>query len=254
MSQTLIIGGAMLFGLVVGSFCNVCIYRLPRAESVVLPGSRCPKCQIPIRPMDNIPLVSYLLLCGRCRSCNAPIAWRYPVVELLTGLLFAFAIARLGLNWWSVVVLAFLGALVVVTFIDLEHQIVPDVITLPGIGLGLALSLVSGDPPFLQALLGAVIGGGIFYLVAVASRGGMGGGDIKLTAMIGAFLGWRLVLLTIFLGTLIGSGVAVTLLLLGRKGRKDLIPFGPFLALGATIAVFWGEDLIRWYWRFFGVV
>ncbi len=256
---------SFLFGLIVGSFCNVCIHRIPREESIVTPGSRCPDCRTPIKPVDNIPLLSFLLLRGQCRSCGHRISWQYPVVELLTGSLFALTLFRFGLTWHTGIVLTFVAALVIVTFIDLEHQIVPDVITLPGITIGLAWSAgtallstrgqpvtVGFSPPApLEALLGTLLGGGILYLVAVLSRGGMGGGDIKLTAMVGALLGWREVLLTIFLGTLTGSVVALLLLASGRKGRKDPMPFGPFLALGAVLALFWGEELIAWYLRLF---
>lgn len=238
-----------LFGLVVGSFCNVCIHRIPRGESIVTPRSHCPHCHLLVRAVDNIPLVSFLLLRGQCRSCGHRISWHYPVVEFLTGLLFLLAFFRFGVTWRTGLLLTFLAALVIVTFIDLEHQIVPDVITLPGIGIGLAASLLFRDPIFWNALLGALIGGGIFYLVAVLSQGGMGGGDIKLTAMIGAFLGWKQVLLTIFVGTLAGSVIAIFLLATGKKGRKDPMPFGPFLALGAVLVLFWGQEILAWYWH-----
>lgn len=245
----LLIAFGCLFGLTVGSFCNVCIHRIPRRESIVTPRSHCPHCQALVRAVDNIPLVSFLLLQGQCRSCGHRISWQYPVVEFLTGLLFALAIFRFGVTWRTGLLLVFLAALVIVTFIDFEHQIVPDVITLPGIVIGLGASLLFRNPPLWNALLGVLIGGGIFYLVAVLSQGGMGGGDIKLTAMIGAFLGWKQVLLTIFLGTLAGSVVAILLLASGRKGRKDPMPFGPFLALAAILVLFWGEEILTWYWH-----
>lgn len=263
MSNPILVAFSFLLGLVVGSFCNVCIYRIPEGESIVIPGSRCPNCRTAIKAYDNIPVLSFLVLKGQCRSCGHRISWQYPVVELVTGSLFVLTIFRFGLTWHTGVLWAFVGALVIVTFIDLEHQIVPDVITLPGIAIGLAWSVltallsigghrpvVSFFPPTpLDALLGTVVGGGILYLVAVLSRGGMGGGDIKLTAMIGAFLGWREVLLTIFLGTLMGSVIALLLLASGKKGRKDPMPFGPFLALGAVLALFWGAELIAAYFR-----
>ncbi|MFQ5881427.1 MAG: prepilin peptidase [Candidatus Methylomirabilales bacterium] len=261
MNNPLGITFSFLLGLVVGSFCNVCIHRIPREESIVIPGSRCPHCRTAIKASDNIPLLSFLLLKAQCRSCGYRISWQYPVVELFTGSLFALTFFRFGLTWHTGILFAFVAALVIVTFIDLEHQIVPDVITLPGITIGLAWSSITAffsisgqrttvnfSPPApLEALLGTLLGGGILYLVAILSRGGMGGGDIKLTAMIGALLGWRLVLLTIFLGTLTGSLIALLLLASGRKGRKDPMPFGPFLALGAVLALFWGEELIAWY-------
>ncbi|MFQ5848823.1 MAG: prepilin peptidase [Candidatus Methylomirabilales bacterium] len=263
MSDPFAVASSFVLGLVIGSFCNVCIHRIPEGESIVIPGSRCPNCRTAIRAYDNIPLLSFLLLKGQCRSCGHRISWQYPVVELLTGILFAVTVVRFGLTWHTAILWAFVAALVIVTFIDLEHQIVPDVITLPGITIGLIWSvltalLVIGGPPTpvsfsppapLEALLGTVVGGGILYLVAVLSRGGMGGGDIKLTAMVGALLGWQEVLLTIFLGTLTGSVIALLLLASGRKGRKDPMPFGPFLALGAILALFWGDELIAGYFR-----
>ncbi|MBI3988522.1 MAG: prepilin peptidase, partial [candidate division NC10 bacterium] len=202
--------GTFLFGLTVGSFLNVCIYRLPRGESLVLPRSRCPTCGGPIKAWDNIPLISFLLLRGRCRACGARIAWRYPMVELLTGLLFLLTVARFGLGPSTPFLLFFLSALVVVTFIDLEHQIIPHVITLPAIPLGLLMSLLFRSPPFAEAVVGAMAGAGFLYLVAVYGevllrKESMGGGDLNLVAAIGAFLGWKKMLLTIFLGAVFGS-------------------------------------------------
>ncbi len=263
MSNPIVVAFSFLLGLVVGSFCNVCIHRIPEGESIVIPGSRCPNCRTAIKAYDNIPVLSFLFLKGQCRSCGHRISWQYPIVEILTGSLFALTIFRFGLTWHTGVLWAFVAALVVVTLIDLEHQIVPDIITLPGIAIGLAWSVLTAllsiggyrgvvsfsAPAPLEAILGTVVGGGILYLVAVVSRGGMGGGDIKLTAMIGAFLGWRAVLLTIFLGTLTGSVIALLLLASGKKGRKDPMPFGPFLALGAVLALFWGGELIAAYFR-----
>lgn len=263
MSNPFLVTSSFLLGLVVGSFCNVCIHRLPQGESIVIPRSRCPNCRTSIKAHDNIPVLSFLLLRRQCRSCGHRISWQYPVVELLTGSLFALTIFRFGLSWHTGILWAFVAALVIVTFIDLEHQIVPDVITLPGIAVGLTWSILAAllltndhgaplsfSPPTpLDALLGMLVGGGILYLVAVLSRGGMGGGDIKLTAMVGALLGWRAALLTIFLGTLSGSVIALVLLASGKKSRKDPMPFGPFLALGAVLALFWGEELIAGYLR-----
>lgn len=238
-------------GAMVGSFLNVCIHRLPRQESLVAPRSHCPGCGTAVASYDNIPIVSFFLLRGRCRRCRQRISWRYPLVEALTAALFLLAAGRYGLGPRGILLMLFLAGLVVIAFIDLQHQIVPDRISLPGIGVGLVASLLWPPPSVLQALLGVLAGGGIFFLVATASRGGMGGGDIKLGAMIGAFLGWRLAIVTMFLGILLGSVVAIALLILRLKGRKDPIPFGPFLALGAVIALFWGQDVLAWYWGLF---
>ena len=243
---------AFVFGVVCGSFLNVCIHRLPKDESIVFPGSRCPACQAPIRPWDNIPLVSYAILRGRCRGCQHPISWRYPLVEGLTGILFALTVTQYGVSLQAAFLAAFLGGLVVVSFIDLDHQIIPNVITLPGIPLGLLGGLVAGEPPILDRLIGALAGAGFLYLVllyggALYGQDAMGEGDLNLIAMVGAFLGWRAVVVTILLACLIGSVVGLGLIGFRRLGRRQHIPFGPFLSLGAVIALFWGQPLIAWY-------
>jgi leader peptidase (prepilin peptidase)/N-methyltransferase len=243
---------AFLFGSVIGSFLNVCIYRLPKEESIVTPRSRCPACQTAIRPIDNIPLVSYLLLRGHCRACGVRIAWRYPLVEALTGGLFAVTVARFGLGLDTAILLAFLAALIVVSFIDLDHQIIPNAVTLPGIPLGLLAGLLVGNPPVLDRLIGTLAGAGFLYLVLyyggiLYGQEAMGEGDLNLIAMVGAFLGWRGVVITILAGCLLGAAVGVGLIVLRRLSRRQHIPFGPFLALGAVVALFWGNQLIDWY-------
>jgi leader peptidase (prepilin peptidase)/N-methyltransferase len=258
---------ALVFGLVIGSFLNVVIARVPEGKSVWGPRSACPGCETPIRWLDNIPLLSFAALRGRCRQCGMTIAWRYPLVEAATGAAFTVAYLRLGATPDFVAAAILLAMLIAITGIDLAHQIIPDVISLPGIVIGFAANLflgriaaadrwcsaaVAGAPPacapaWLDSLIGLVVGGGIFFIIIVASRGGMGGGDMKLGAMLGAFLGWKLGLLAVLLGVLTGGGVAVCLLLLGRKGRKEAIPFGPFLALGGAIALLWGDKILGWY-------
>ncbi len=235
-------------GAIVGSFLNVCIHRLPRRESVVTPASRCPRCATPIRWYDNIPLVSFLVLRGRCRACKAAISWRYPLVEATTVLLFLLAWTRFGLTLEGARAAILASALLVVALIDLDHRIIPDRVTLPGIVMGL---LMAGflPPRIVSSAVGTLLGGGLFYLIALASRGGMGGGDIKLAAMLGAFLGWQAGLLAIFLGVLAGGMVGTALLLLRLRGRKDAIPFGPFLALGGIVALFGGEAILAWYFH-----
>ncbi len=236
-----------LFGLVIGSFLNVVIARLPEGRSVWRPRSACPGCATPIAWYDNIPIFSFALLRGRCRACGMAIPWRYPIVEAVTGAAFALSYVLLGPTPDLVVAAALLAALIAITAIDLSHQIIPDVITLPGIPAGVAATLATGRVTWLESLLGIVVGGGIFLIIILASRGGMGGGDMKLGAMLGAFLGWKLGLLAVLLGVLTGGVVAVCLLILGRKGRKEAIPFGPFLALGGAITFLWGEPLLGWY-------
>lgn len=248
---------AFLFGAVVGSFLNVCIHRLPKEESIVVPRSRCPACQSPIRAVDNLPLLSFLLLRGRCRACGHPISWRYPLVEALTALLFVLTVSRFGVTLKSAFLLTFLCGLVVVSFIDLDHQIIPNVITLPGIPLGLLAGLWLREPPLLDRLVGTLVGAGFLYLVlfyggVFYGQEAMGEGDLNLIALIGAFLGWRGVIVTIVVGCLVGSAVGLALIALGRIGRRQHIPFGPFLSVGAIVALFWGEALIGRYlglWR-----
>ncbi|HXJ84231.1 MAG TPA: prepilin peptidase [Candidatus Methylomirabilis sp.] len=236
-----------IFGLVIGSFLNVVIARLPEGRSVWRPRSACLGCGTPIDWYDNIPIVSFVVLGGRCRACGMAISRRYPIVEAATGLLFALAFLVLGPTPEFAVVAVLLAALVAITAIDLSHQIIPDVITLPGIVAGVVASLAIGRVTWLESLIGIAAGGGLFLVIILASGGGMGGGDMKLGAMLGAFLGWKLGLLAILLGVLSGGVVAICLLLLRRKGRKEAIPFGPFLALGGAVTSLWGEALLRWY-------
>lgn len=242
---------ATLFGLVIGSFLNVVIHRLPRGESIVRPASRCPGCGRPIRAPDNIPVLSWLLLRGRCRSCGMRISAVYPAVELLTAALFVLYLRRFGPTWGLIPQLALASAMIAVVFIDLEHWIIPDAITLPGMGAGLLATPLL--PHTLQEGVIGLVGGGLFfYLVAeisfrILKREGIGGGDIKLAAMMGAFLGWRLLTVAIFLALLTGSAVGLALMAAGKRGRKDAIPFGPFLASGTVLAGLWGERLIGWY-------
>lgn len=247
---------SVVVGLVVGSFLNVCIHRLPKGESIVNPASCCPVCGVPIRWYDNIPLLSFLLLKGRCRGCSSRISWRYPAVEALTGSLFLLTTWRFGLGVRPVFLLIFLCGLVVVTFIDLDHQIVPHAVTLPGIPAGLIGSLITRDPSPRDAAAGALIGAGLVYLVAVYAevafqKESMGGGDVNLLAMIGAFLGWRQALLSFFFAIVAGACLSLVLVAARVLERKDRIPFGPFLALGALVAMFGGDGVIDWYWGLF---
>jgi leader peptidase (prepilin peptidase)/N-methyltransferase len=244
---------ALAFGLCIGSFLNVVIARLPEGKSLVFPPSTCPRCGHRIAWFDNIPVLSWLLLRCRCRNCEAPISWRYPAGEAITAALFVAAFLRFGITADLVVALIFLCGLVAITGIDLDRQIIPDVITLPGIAVGFILNLATGRVSWLDAVLGILVGGGIFFIIILISPAGMGGGDLKLGAMMGAFLGWQLGLLAILLGVLSGGLVTVCLLALGRKGRKDAVPFGPFLALGGALSMLWGRSILAWYFARFGL-
>ena len=243
---------SIIFGALVGSFLNVCIFRLPQEESIVWPGSHCPHCKNPIKFYDNIPLVSYLLLRGKCRQCRGSISLQYPFVEGMTALSSLLLIMKFGPSLSYLVYFVFVAALIVITVIDLYHQIIPDVISLPGIGAGLLASLIIPQITFLNSLLGILLGGGSLFFVATLyqwlfKREGMGGGDVKLLAMIGAFLGWKAVILTILLSSLIGSITGIIIMVSKGKDFKYAIPFGPFLSLGAVISLFYGENIIRWY-------
>lgn len=245
-------GLLFLLGLVLGSFFNVCIYRLPREESIVWPGSRCPHCGHPLKAKDNLPLVSFLLLKGACRYCQAPISIRYPLVEGISGAAAVLLGWRFGLTLVFLQSFLLFSALVVISFIDLAHQIIPDVISYPGMAVGLFFSWLTGTPGFSSALIGWLVGGGILWLIAAGyskwtGKEGMGGGDIKLLAMIGAFLGWPGMLVTLFSAAFFGSLVGLGLMLIWKKERTFAVPFGPFLSAGAVIHLFFGPTLIRWY-------
>jgi leader peptidase (prepilin peptidase) / N-methyltransferase len=241
---------AAAYGLVFGSFLNVVVHRLPRGMSLLRPRSHCPACGAPVRWFDNVPLVSYVLLLGRCRSCRARISVRYPVVELACGALAAAVAWRFGLTVIGAEAMLLVMLLLPLAFIDLEHHLLPDVLTLPGIALGLAASAAGGLVGFGDALVGAAAGAGLPYAVVVVYRRvrgveGMGLGDVKLLAMIGAFLGWRGMLLTLGLGATAGAVVGLVLIASGRGRRDTELPFGTFLAAAAAVVLFAGPFLAR---------
>ncbi len=246
---------AFIIGSIVGSFLNVCIYRIPAEKSIVSPPSSCPQCGHRIRWFQNIPIISYLFLGGKCASCKVKISLRYPAIEALTGLLFVLVLYFFGFSLATLVYWLFVAMLVVITFIDLDHQIIPDVISLPGIAVGFVCSFLIPWLSWLDSLLGIIAGGGVLLSIAwlyalLAKRDGMGGGDIKLLGMLGAFLGWKAVFPIIFISSLVGSVVGIPLMLLQKKDSKFAIPFGPFLALAAMVYLFWGQQLVGWYLNF----
>ncbi len=242
-----------LFGLALGSFLNVCIYRIPLKKSIVSPPSACPNCGQRIRFYDNIPLISFIFLLGRCRYCKSRLSWQYPMVEALTGFLSTVLFIRYGLTFQYFVYLLFSAVLIVISVIDLHHKIIPDILSLPGIVLGWAAAFVPGSGvSWSDSLIGIIAGGGSLYLVAIiyeriTGREGMGGGDIKLLAMIGAWMGWRQLHVIVFLASLTGAIVGISFLLIARKGFRFRIPFGPFLSLGAMLTFFFGPQLVQWY-------
>lgn len=245
---------SFLFGAICGSFLNVCIYRMPLDQSVVSPGSHCMGCGAQVRWFDNIPIISWFLLRGRCRRCAAPFSIRYPLIEALTGLLSVLLMLRFGPGLPYLIYFCLTAALVVITFIDFDHQIIPDEISLPGIGLGLLCSFFLPQPGWLSSLLGIIAGWGslaaIFYTYLwLTGKEGMGGGDAKLLAMLGGFLGLAAVPFIIFISSLVGTIVGVSLMLIQKKGRHLAIPFGPYLAAGGLLYIFYGPQLITWYLR-----
>lgn len=258
---------AFVFGAVIGSFLNVCIARLPKAESLIWPRSYCPACKTPIPYYDNIPLLSYVSLQGRCRFCRERIAPRYFVVELLTALLSALLWRRFGFGFAFFVHLIFVAALIVISFIDIDLKIVPDVISLPGIALGFLFSILDWlfslepsstipSPP--SSLFGILLGGAILLLIAwsyefITGKEGMGGGDVKLLAMIGAFLGWSSVLLTLFFASLSGSIIGIGLMVKEGADGKYRLPFAPFLCLGALFHLLFGKELLSLYFPLIGL-
>ena len=243
--QPLITVTLFIFGLSIGSFANVCIYRLPKKESVVSPVSYCTACLVPIRPLDNIPIISYLVLRGRCRACNNNISVIYPVIEIITALLLLAGFFKFGLTFDFLVYFVIAPTLVIITVVDIKHQIIPDVITLPGLALGLAAGSYSIG--YANSFMGFLLGCGLFYLLAILSNGGMGGGDIKYIAAAGAFVGWQKVLLIIFIGAVLGTFVGLFQIGFQKKTRKNIIPFGPLLSVATLITLFYGNLLIKLY-------
>jgi leader peptidase (prepilin peptidase)/N-methyltransferase len=243
-----------IFGLCIGSFLNVCIYRLPESKSIVRPRSMCPHCGALIRFYDNIPILSYIVLKGKCRYCSASIALRYPIVELISGAFALGVFLKYGIQFDALIYYAFIATLLVITFIDIDHRIIPDVITLPGIPIFLAASFALRQISFVESILGIFVGGGSLFLVAwlyqlITKKEGMGGGDIKLLAMIGAVIGWKGVLFTIFVASAVGTLSGLLIMLKSRKTMKLAVPFGPFLAIGGIAYILFGPPLIKWYFN-----
>ncbi|MBP9013805.1 MAG: prepilin peptidase [Smithella sp.] len=237
---------AFIFGAAIGSFLNVCILRLPAETSLIKPSSQCPHCHHAIRYYDNIPIMSFFVLHGRCRDCRAKISWRYPLVELITAVLSLCLFMKFGLSWDYLVFFIFTAVLIVITFIDLDHQIIPDILTLPGIPLFFLAAVFIVKIPWLEALIGLLIGGGVLFVIAlgyefIAKREGMGGGDIKLLAMIGAFLGWKSLIFILLFSSLTGAVIGIAAMVIHKQDTKYAIPFGPFLSAAAIAYIFFGQ-------------
>lgn len=243
-----------VFGLLIGSFLNVCIYRIPRHESIVFPGSHCTSCGASIKPYDLVPVVSYLILQGKCRSCKSPISPRYPIVELTTAVLIVGQAWKRGLSIEFFMFATLTAILIVITMVDIDHHLIPDGfnLTVAAVGvlylLGVRVHQV-GFSALLDGAISSALGAGLFLLISVISKGGMGGGDIKLVAALGLWFGWKELLLLLFIAFVVGAFLSVLLLLLRRKGRKDGIPFGPFLAFAAYLVSLFGTNLLQWYFQ-----
>ena len=251
MPETTVLMAAAVLGLAVGSFLNVCIYRLPRRESVLRPRSRCPKCEQPLVWYENIPVFSWLVLRARCGSCGARISAQYPAIEIVTALVWVLIVWLTPPGWLLASRLVLGTALIVLFMIDLEHQLLPNAITLPGIAAGFLFSFVT-DPGPVASLIGIVVGGGVLYAIAAAyylvrKEEGMGMGDVKMLAMVGAFLGWQQVLLTLVLSSFAGAVIGVVVMSLQRGTLRYALPFGTFLAVGTLIAMLAGQHIIAWY-------
>ncbi|MDK2820109.1 MAG: leader peptidase (prepilin peptidase) / N-methyltransferase [Clostridia bacterium] len=239
-----------VLGFTIGSFLGLCITRLSRGESIVFPPSHCDACGRRLGVGELIPLLGFILCRGRCPSCGTKVPWWYPGIEVLTAGLYIVLYLQNGPNLVTVKYIDLVSLLLVMSGIDLITYTIPDVLILIGIGLGL-IFLPFGDISWQAALIGGFLGGGLPLLLAIVSRGGMGGGDVKLGFVLGLFLGWKQVLLALFLSALLGALFGLLLMTLGRKGLRDAIPFGPFMALGTIITVLWGEGIIEWYINLF---
>lgn len=244
------------FGSLWGSFANVAIYRLPENLSVVRPRSHCKSCKVPVRWYDNIPILSWFILKGKCRACGCAFSFRYPFVEILTGVLFAMAFYFIGWKFYLAEVFVFLLGLVIISFIDIDHFIIPDKISLPGIGLGLVGAALNPERPLLDAALGVLLGGGFLWMVAylyyvLRKQEGMGGGDIKLLAWMGSICGWKSVPFIILCASILGTFTGLLKMKTAKNTFQTVIPFGPYLAVAAVIYLFAGQSIALWYIRSF---
>jgi leader peptidase (prepilin peptidase) / N-methyltransferase len=246
-----------ILGAVIGSFLNVVIYRLPKDESIIRPGSHCPNCGTPIKFYDNIPFLGYLILKGRCRKCGSVISIRYLLVEMITALIFATLFHLYGLSIELPILLVFASVLIVISFIDFDYYIIPDILSLGGIALGIIVSFGRSNFTLIDSILGVILGGGILYVIAksyevIRKREGMGGGDIKLLGMIGAFCGWKGVVFSLVTGSLVGTVIGIPLMLIKRQDTKYALPFGPFLSLGALLYTIAGNYIIQEFFYVLG--
>lgn len=238
-----------ILGTIIGSFLNVCIYRIPAKQSIAFPPSHCLKCNTKLRALDLIPVFSFLFTKGRCRYCSHKISLQYPLVELLNGLIYLLIYLKFRFNIELIGYLILSSILLVVTVIDYQHQIIPDTVNLFGLvcAIGFHVVALSNLSNLFQYIVGSLVGGGFLLLIAVITKGAMGGGDIKLMAMLGFWLGWKLIILNLFLSFFIGGIASIILILFKFKNKKDMIPFGPFIVLATMLTVFYGNDIVNYY-------
>ena len=237
-----------IFGLIIGSFLNVCIYRIPIGQSIVSPPSFCRSCGRRLKRLDIIPIISWIFLAGKCRKCGEYIGIRYPIVELITGLSFSVVYWQYGMHWILLPHLTLTAILIAILFIDLDHKIIPNKINLFALASFFLFNIILGYIHWSDALLGAVIGGGFLLFLVLLSKGtAMGMGDVKFMAVLGLYLGWKNIILTLLLSFIFGGVFGILLLISKRKSRKDAIPFGPWIALAAFITIIFGKDILTWY-------
>lgn len=241
-----------VMGLILGSFYNVCIYRISREESIIFPSSHCPKCKHPLKPVDLIPVLSYILLGGRCRYCKDRISIRYPFVELITATAMLLLYYKYGFTGRFIAYVILSSILIIISFIDLDKQIIPDLLIIIGAVVAFLTCLLGWTVEFMDAILGLLLGGGILLIIGLVSllvlkKEGMGGGDIKLMGMIGTFIGWKLTLLSLLFSIYLGGIASIFLLLFNKKQIGQTIPFGPFIACGTIVAIIWGIPILQWY-------
>lgn len=242
-----------IFGLIIGSFLNVCIYRIPLKKSIAWPPSHCTACENRLRTWHLVPIISWLVLRGKCGHCAAKISWRYPLVEMVTGFLYVYLYKLQGFTPILFESMFFVSLLLVISFIDIDHKIIPNILVILGIIVGLILGLLLRPDTLLFMVLGLLVGAGLLLAIAIISNGGMGGGDVKMAGMLGIYVGWQGVLTAIFVASLLGAIFGICYMLVTGKGRKSTVPFGPFLAVGGLLVYLHSEDLFNWYLRIMGM-
>ena len=240
----------LIMGLILGSFLNVCIYRIPKRKSISFPPSHCPKCDEKLKPLDLIPIISYIFSKGKCRYCGEKISLQYPIVELLNALIYVLLYMKYGLSLYFFKYAILSSLLIVISFIDLKYQIIPDRLNLFCLVLGILFTLSYGNIWLtVNGTIGLFVGGGLFLLIAIITKGAMGGGDIKLMGALGLYFGWKYILLISFLSFIIGAVISISLLVLKIKNRKDYIPFGPFISIASIVTMLYGQEVMEWYFR-----